>query len=621
MDCVETNTFGANLAALGEYGIAERIFELSRGGCADRARGRGRRSPTADRPRWVLGSIGPGHQAADAWGTRRTRRCATRTSANAAGLIAGGADALLVETSQDLLQAKAAVIGARRALEAAGGDLPMFVQVTVETTGTMLLGSEIGAALTALEPLGIDLIGLNCATGPAEMSEHLRYLAQQRAHRAVRACRTPACRCSARTARTIRCRPAELADAHETFMREYGLSLVGGCCGTTPEHLRAGRRAGPGPAGGRARRRGRSPAPPPCTRRCRSGRTPSYLAIGERTNANGSKAFREAMLAARWDDCVEIAREQIRDGAHLLDLCVDYVGRDGVADMRELAGRFATASTLPIVLDSTEADGAAGRAGDARRPRGASTRSTTRTATAPSSRFAQSCRAGAEHGAAVIALTIDEDGPGPHRRAQGRHRRAAHRRPAGDWGMRVERHPRRLPHLPHRHRPGGDPPRRHRDDRGDPRAQAPLPRRPDDAGLSNVSFGLNPAARIVLNSVFLHECVKAGLDSAIVHAAKIVPIAAHPARSSARSPSTSSTTAAAAEGYDPLRRLLTSSRASTPPRSATARAEELAALPAGRAPGAPHHRRRAQGPGGRPRPGAARARPPSRSSTTPCWRA
>ncbi|MFF7648058.1 homocysteine S-methyltransferase family protein, partial [Streptomyces canus] len=351
VDCVETNTFGANHAALGEYDIPERVHELSEAG----ARIARETADTFDardgRQRWVLGSMGPGTKL-PTLGHAPYAVLRDAYQRNAEGLIAGGADALLVETTQDLLQTKSAVLGARRALEATGTDLPLICSVTVETTGTMLLGSEIGAALTALEPLGIDMIGLNCATGPAEMSEHLRYLAR---HSRIQLSCMPNAGLPVlgKNGAHYPLNPAELADAQENFVREYGVSLIGGCCGTTPEHLRqvVERVRGLAPSE-------RSPRPEPGAASLYQTvpfrQDTSYLAIGERTNANGSKKFREAMLEARWDDCVEMAREQIREGAHMLDLCVDYVGRDGVADMKELAGRFATASTLPIVLDSTE---------------------------------------------------------------------------------------------------------------------------------------------------------------------------------------------------------------------------------------------------------------------------
>ncbi|MYR17553.1 homocysteine S-methyltransferase family protein, partial [Streptomyces sp. SID6137] len=247
------------------------------------------------RPRWVLGSMGPGTKL-PTLGHAPYPTLRDAYQANAEGLIEGGADALLVETTQDLLQTKASVIGARSALAALGLDLPVIVSVTVETTGTMLLGSEIGAALTALEPLGIDMIGLNCATGPAEMSEHLRYLARN--------ARIPlSCMPNAglpvlgKDGAHYPLTAPELADAQETFVREYGLSLVGGCCGTTPEHLRqvVERVRGLTPPA-------RDPRPEPGAASLYQSvpfrQDTSYLAIGERTNANGSKKFREAMLEA-----------------------------------------------------------------------------------------------------------------------------------------------------------------------------------------------------------------------------------------------------------------------------------------------------------------------------------
>ncbi len=248
-------------------------------------------------------------------------------------MLAGGVDAVLIETAQDLLQAKAATIAARRALSATGVDAPLIVNVTVETTGTMLLGSEIGAALTTLEPLGIDLIGLNCATGPAEMSEHLRHLS--RYARVGLAC-MPNAGLPQLTADGAHypLKPVELADALEQFVGEFGLGLVGGCCGTSPEHLRRVVERLHG-----TEVKDRTPTTTAASASLYAEvpfrQDTSYLSIGERTNANGSKAFREALLEERWDDCVDIARAQIRDGAHLLDLNIDYVGRDGPADMRD----------------------------------------------------------------------------------------------------------------------------------------------------------------------------------------------------------------------------------------------------------------------------------------------
>ena len=573
VDCVETNTFGANFAALGEYDIPERIFELSEAGARIAREVADEFTASDGSHRWVLGSIGPGTKL-PTLGHAEFSVLRDAYQQNAEGLIAGGADALLVETSQDLLQTKASVIGARRALDAAGIGLPLLVQVTVETTGTMLLGSEIGAALTALEPLGIDMIGLNCATGPAEMSEHLRHLAQH--------ARVPlSCMPNAglpvlgKDGAHYPLTPGELADAHETFVGEYGLSLVGGCCGTTPEHMR------------QVVERVRDLRP--------SGRTPrpeagaaslyqavpfrqdtSYLAIGERTNANGSKKFREAMLDGRWDDCVEMAREQIREGAHLLDLCVDYVGRDGVADMRELAARFATASTLPIVLDSTEVDVL--RAGLEKLGGRAVINSVNyEDGDGPESRFAKVTALAKEHGAALIALTIDEEGQA--RTVE--HKVAVAERLIADltenWGILESDII--VDCLTFTICTGQEESRK--DGVATIEAIRELKRRHPDVqttlGLSNISFGLNPAARILLNSVFLDECVKAGLDSAIVHASKILPIA--------RFDDEQVTTALdlihdrRAEGYDPLQKLMALFEGATAKSLKAGKAEELAALP------------------------------------------
>ncbi|MFJ2718363.1 methionine synthase [Streptomyces sp. NPDC087437] len=573
VDCVETNTFGANLTALGEYDIAERVAELSEAG-ARIAREAADVFTAADgRPRWVLGSMGPGTKLPT---LGHTTFAAIRDAyrQNAEGLLAGGADALLVETTQDLLQTKASVIAARRAMETAGYEVPLIVSVTVETTGTMLLGSEIGAALTALEPLGVDMIGLNCATGPAEMSEHLRYLSRH--------ARVPLS-CMPNAGLPVLTKDGahypltapELADAQGHFVRDYGLSLVGGCCGTTPEHLRqvVERVRDLSPVE-------RSPRPEPGAASLYQTvpfrQDTSYLAIGERTNANGSKKFREAMLEGRWDDCVELAREQIREGAHMLDLCVDYVGRDGVADMRELAGRFATASTLPIVLDSTEVDVI--RAGLEQLGGRAVINSVNyEDGDGPESRFARVTALAREHGAALIALTIDEEGQA---RTAEKKVEIAERLIAdltGNWGIREEDI--LVDCLTFTICTGQE------ESRGDGVATIEgireLKRRHPEVqttlGLSNISFGLNPAARILLNSVFLDECVKAGLDSAIVHASKILPIA--------RFDEEQVTTALdlihdrRREGYDPLQKLMQLFEGATAKSLKAGKAEELAALP------------------------------------------
>ena len=574
VDAVETNTFGANLANLGEYGIAERIRELAEAG-ARIAREVADGWSTPDRPRWVIGSVGPGTKL-PTLGHVRYVELRDAYEAEVDGLLAGGADAVLVETAQDLLQAKAAVVGARRAVRRAGRQAPVFVQVTVETTGTMLLGSEIGAALTALEPLGVDLIGLNCATGPAEMSEHLRHLAR---HARVGLSCMPNAGLPVLGADGAHypLTPQELADAHDAFTRDYGLSLVGGCCGTTPEHLRLvvdrvrGRALTP-----------RRPRPEPGVASLYQAvpfrQDTAYLSIGERTNANGSKAFRDAMLAARWDDCVEIARAQTRDGAHLLDVCVDYVGRDGVADVRDVVGRLATASTLPLVLDSTEP--AVIEAGlELLGGRAVVNSVNYEDGDGPQSRIARLMPLVREHGAAVVALTIDEQGQA--RTAEWKVRVASRLIDdlTGRWGMQVDDIV--VDCLTFPITTGQEETRRDALEtieairevkRRYPRVQTTL-------GVSNVSFGVNAAARVVLNSVFLHECVQAGLDSAIVHAARIVPMSRIPDEQ--RQVALDLVYDRRRDGYDPLQRFLELFEGVDTASVRASRAEELAALPLG----------------------------------------
>ncbi|MFF3608664.1 methionine synthase [Streptomyces sp. NPDC002463] len=573
VDCVETNTFGANHAALGEYDSADRIFELSAAGA-----GVAREAADAHRDgriRWVLGSIGPGTKL-PTLGHAPYETLRDGYQRNAAGLIAGGADALLVETSQDLLQTKAAVLGCKRALAEAGLDLPVFAQVTVETTGTMLLGSEIGAALTALEPLGIDMIGLNCATGPAEMSEHLRHLARH-ARVGLSCMPNAGLPVLGKDGAHYPLGPAELADAHDAFTQEYGISLVGGCCGTTPEHLRAVVRR----VRGRAvtpRRPRPEPAASSLYQPVPFRQDTSYLAIGERTNANGSKKFREAMLAEDWQGCVEIAREQIRDGSHLLDLCVDYVGRDGVADMREIAGRLATASTLPVVLDSTEPDVL--RAGlEALGGRAVLNSVNYEDGDGPDTRFGRIAALAREHGAGLIALTIDEEGQA---RTAEKKTEIAERLIAQlttEYG--IEESSILVDCLTFTLATGQEESRR--DGIETIEAIRELKRRHPEVqttlGLSNISFGLNPAARQVVNSVFLHECVRAGLDSAIVHASKILPMARIP--EDHREAALDLVHDRRREGYDPLQRLLELFEGVSASSSAASKAEELAALPLG----------------------------------------
>jgi 5-methyltetrahydrofolate--homocysteine methyltransferase len=520
VDAVETATFGAFSLVLNEYQIPEKSHEINVR-AAQIAREVADGYSTPDRPRFVIGSIGPGTKLPSLGHIDFvTLRDAYEEQAH--GLVEGGADVLLVETVYDLLQAKAAIIACRRAMATVGRTLPLMVQVTVETTGRMLVGSEIGAALTALEALRPDVIGMNCATGPSEMTEHLRHLSQHA--RTFLSCLPNAGLPSVVDGHThYDLTPEQLADAHERFVSEFGVNVVGGCCGTTPAHLQAV-----------VERLGNDRAPTPRTPEFEPGCSSiyshvpyhqelAYLAVGERTNANGSRKFRDAMLEGDWESCVQMAREQVKEGAHVLDVCVDYVGRDGAIDMNEIAGRFATQASLPLVFDSTEP--AVLEAGLQHHGGKALVNSANlEEGEAEGKRMDRVFSLAREYGAGVICLTIDEEG-------QARD---------ADWKLRVA------------HRLYDIATQRYGLDGSDlifdaltfplsagtedlrrdgmetieaiRRIKAELPGVSTILGLSNVSFGLKPAARHVLNSVFLHECREAGLDAAIVHAARIMPM-------------------------------------------------------------------------------------------------
>jgi 5-methyltetrahydrofolate--homocysteine methyltransferase len=522
VDAVETATFGAFPLVLAEYGLADTTFEMNRR-AAQIAREVAASHAADGRPRFVIGSMGPGTRL-PSLGQIRYDDLRDGYGAQVDGLLAGGVDVLLIETVYDLLQAKAAINGARAAMRRAGlaNPLPIMVQVTIETTGRMLVGTEIGAALTALEAMQPDVIGMNCATGPAEMTEHLRYLAQH-ARTFLSALPNAGLPSVVDGHTHYDLTPAALAEAHERFVSEFGLNIVGGCCGTMPAHLAAViEKLGVG----------RAPVvrSPEFEPGCSSiySHVPfhqelAYLAVGERTNANGSKRFREAMLESDWDSCVQMAREQVKEGAHVLDVCVDYVGRDGRIDMDEIAGRFATQASLPLVFDSTEPPvletGLQHHGGKA-----ILNSANLEEGEGEGKRMDRVFRLAREYGAAVICLTIDEEG-------QARD---------ADWKLRVARRIYDLAIEKYGLEPtdlvfdpltfplstGGDDLRRDAMETIEAirRIKSELPGASTILGLSNVSFGLKPAARHVLNSVFLHECREAGLDAAIVHAARIMPM-------------------------------------------------------------------------------------------------
>ena len=518
-DVVETNTFGAFAVPLAEYDIADRARELARAGAEIAARVVAEYS-TEDHPRWAAGSLGPGTKFAT-MGQIRYRDLRDHYEEAALGLIEGGVDLILIETQFDLLGAKAAINGARRAMDRLERHVPLQVQVTIETNGRMLPGTEIGAALAALEPLGVDVLGVNCATGPREMHEHVRYLTQE-TDLPISVIPNAGLPSVVDGEMHYDLPPDELADHLSGFVTELGVSVIGGCCGTTPEHL----------AAVVERCRDLTPAARPGGHQAGASsiysfvpfaQDTSFLIVGERANANGSKQFREALLDEDWDACVGIGVGQVAESAHVVDLCVDYVGRDGTRDMDELAQRFATRVTAPIVLDSTEPPvmeaGLEWLGG-----RSILNSANLEDGEGDGSRFDAVMRLAKEHGAAVICLLIDEEGQARDVEWKMRVAHRIHELAVGTYGLRPDDlifDPLTFPLST-----GGE------DLRGDGiatleairRIKAELPRVSTVLGVSNCSFGLKPAARHVLNSVFLHEAVEAGLDAAIVHAGKIVPL-------------------------------------------------------------------------------------------------
>ena len=523
VDAIETASFGSFSTVLTEYDIPEKAYELNVVAAAI-ARRVADRYETDGRPRYVAGSIGPGTKL-PSLGHITFVELRDAYEEQARGLIDGGADLFLIETCMDLLQIKAAMQGCRNAMKACGRELPIQVQVTMETTGRMLVGTEIGAAYAALAAMKPDVIGINCATGPSEMQEHLRYLSE---HSLIPISVLPnAGLPSVVDGKThYDLTPEQLAEFHLHHVTDLGINIVGGCCGTTPEHLRQVCDAVHG-----VTPKQRTPEFEPSVTSLYSPVTleqdQSFLIIGERTNANGSKAFREAMLREDWDTCLKMATEQIREGSHVLDVCVDYVGRDGTIDMDTIASKFASQASVPLVLDSTEPQ--VMEAG----LRHTGGRSILNSANledgeAPGSRLDRVFTLARDFGAAVICLLIDE-------RGQARD---------VEWKMEVAHRLAKIATerygLSHSDLifdaltfPIGTGDEDLRKDgiatlEAIKRIKAEIPGAYTTLGLSNVSFGLSPATRQVLNSVFLHEARQYGLDSAIVHASKILPLARIP---------------------------------------------------------------------------------------------
>ena len=523
VDAIETASFGSFSTVLTEYDIPERAYELNVA-AARLAREVASGFEADGRSRFVAGSIGPGTKLPSLGHIGFTELHDSYVE-QARGLLDGGSDLFLIETCMDLLQIKAAMQACRKAMKIVGREVPIQVQVTMETTGRMLVGTEIGAALVALEAMRPDVIGINCATGPAEMQEHLRHLSQ---HSPIPISVLPnAGLPSVVDGRThYDLTPAELASFHRHHVEDLGITVVGGCCGTTPEHLRqvveAVRNVTPAK---------RTPVLEPSLTSLYSPvpirQDNSFLIIGERTNTNGSKAFRDLMLAGDWDGCTKMGSDQVREGAHVIDVCVDYVGRNGAIDMDEIASRFASQVSVPLVLDSTEPEvmEAALRHNGGRAVLNSAN---LEDGEEPGSRLDRVFSLARDYGCAAVCLLIDERGQARDVEWKMEVAHRLHKIATERYGLRASDLIFDALTFP---LGTGD-----ADLRRDGiatieairRIKSEIPGAFTTLGVSNVSFGLKPALRQVLNSVFLAECVEAGLDSAIVHASKILPLSRIP---------------------------------------------------------------------------------------------
>ncbi|MEY4157510.1 MAG: methionine synthase [Actinomycetota bacterium] len=523
VDAIETASFGSFSTVLTEYDIPERAYELNVA-AASLAREVASGFEADGRSRFVAGSIGPGTKL-PSLGHIGFGELHDSYVEQARGLLDGGSDLFLIETCMDLLQIKAAMQACRKAMKIVGREVPIQVQVTMETTGRMLVGTEIGAALVALEAMRPDVIGINCATGPAEMQEHLRHLSQ---HSPIPISVLPnAGLPSVVDGRThYDLTPAELASFHRHHVEDLGITVVGGCCGTTPEHLRqvveAVRNVTPAK---------RTPVLEPSLTSLYSPvpihQDNSFLIIGERTNTNGSKAFRDLMLAGDWDGCTKMGSDQVREGAHVIDVCVDYVGRDGAVDMDEIASRFASQVSVPLVLDSTEPEvmEAALRHNGGRAVLNSAN---LEDGEAEGSRLDRVFSLARDFGCAAVCLLIDERGQARDVEWKMEVAHRLHKIATERYGLRASDLIFDALTFP---LGTGDADLR-RDGMATieaiRRIKTEIPGAFTTLGVSNVSFGLKPALRQVLNSVFLAECVEAGLDSAIVHASKILPLSRIP---------------------------------------------------------------------------------------------
>jgi len=515
-DVIETNSFNGTPVDFAEYGIADKAYEMNRI-AAELAKRVASDYATKEKPRWVAGSMGPGRKL-PTLGQIPFTDLRDAYSVQARGLLAGGADLLIVETCQDLLQTKAALAAIFSVFEERHARVPVFAQVTIEQFGTMLNGTEIAAALTALSPFPIDVVGMNCGTGPKHMTESLRYICEN----------TPlpvSVLPNAGLPSVVDGQmhydetPESFTAQLVHFASDFGANFVGGCCGTTPAHLRlvveAMQRISPKPRNAKT-----LPAASSIYFQQPYKQDASFLIIGERVNASGSKKMRDLLNVEDWDGLVALGKEQEREGAHVLDVNVDYVGRDGERDMHELASRLVTQVKLPLMFDSTEWQKM--EAGLQHAGGKCILNSTNYEDGVP--RFMKVIDLAKRYGASVVIGTIDEDGMARSREGKLKIATRAYKQATEEQGLPASDiffDPLALPIST-----GIEEDRRNALETIEAikRIKAELPGAFTILGVSNISFGLSPASRIVLNSVFLHDAVEAGLDAAIVNASKIEPL-------------------------------------------------------------------------------------------------
>ncbi len=514
-DVIETNSFGGGEVVLAEFGIADKAYDVNLK-AAQLAKKLANDYSTANFPRYVAGSMGPGTKL-PTLGHISYENLKKSYDEQVRGLFDGGVDMFIVETCQDILQTKAALRSIFEFFERRKIKLPVIAQVTIETFGTMLNGTEISAALVALEPYPIDIIGMNCGTGPDQMTENVKYLCENSPFPV--SVLPNAGMPEVKDGQQFYTETAEdFSRKVEHFAVDFGANVVGGCCGTSFEHLRqvVEKMQNVSP---KQRDVKFTPSASSIYFSQPYTQQNSFLIVGERVNASGSKKMRDLLQAEDWDGLIKLAKEQEREGAHILDVNVDFVGRDGVADMHELVKKLVTNVTIPLMLDSTEWE----KMEAGLKLAGGKCILNSTNYEDGEERYLKLLEVAKEYGAAVVVGLIDEDGMARTREKKVEIARRAFKQ-ATEFG--IEAHDIFFDPLALPISTGIE------EDRANAletiksikTIHAEMPDANIILGVSNVSFGLNPASRIVLNSIFLHECVKAGMNSAIVNASKILPL-------------------------------------------------------------------------------------------------